>query len=155
MRCLRWLRLQMRDPWLLFHSAADWTQAGVPYHIASSYLICCSLFSGPLPASFTARSAWFALFPFPSTPPRISWFHIFHTEAQFTHGWDPDLHLGSKRKLWGHGLEGVSWVVECHCSSCLSLCRDRPPQHCPYPLPFTITPETAGILQVNATEACS
>lgn len=77
MRRLRWLRLQMRDSWLSFHSAADWPQAGRERErLYRSTISHCKLLSHllftsswpPFPASFTARSAWFALFPFPPTP---------------------------------------------------------------------------------------
>ena len=82
------------------------------HHNASSYFICCS--QGPAPPSLALSLAdLHGLHYFPSRPPptRISWFHIFHAESQFTPGWAPGLHLGSKRKVLGWGMERASMLA--------------------------------------------
>jgi hypothetical protein len=74
-------------------------------------------------------------FPLPaSPPPRISWFHIFHAEAQFTPGWAPGLHLGSKGKVWDYVRVHVC-VCVCACACvhdacvCVCVCVCSPAGH--------------------------
>lgn len=100
--------------------------SGLPYHIAASYLICCSPAPPPhRPCLAPSRADLHGLhyFPLPASPPsslRISWFHIFHAEAQFTPGWAPGLHLGSKGKVWDY--ESVC-VCVCVCvRACFYVC---------------------------------
>ena len=140
---LLWLRAAVAQPHAVLEREREHareSKSGLPYHIASSYLICCSRVPGP-PSLTLSRADLPGLHYSPSRPPptRISWFHIFHAEAQFTPGWAPGLHLGSKKKVpgWGAGWASELCSGGCCWSSCLSLHRGRPPEHLPYPLPFS------------------
>lgn len=72
----------------------------VGYHIALQAHISFAVHQSlaPLFLLFPGQSCMVCIIPLPAhLHPRISWFHIFHAEAQFTPGWALGLHLDSKR----------------------------------------------------------